>query len=73
MPLRQAIRASLKKGNRFYVACCLDLPIVTQGGTAEEAMANLEEAIAFHLKGEDLEELGLAPDAEIRVDMEDDA
>ena len=75
MPLRQAIHASLKKGNRFYVARCLDLPVVTQGETAEEAMANLEEAIAFHLQGEDLDVLGLAADHEIQVDMEagDDA
>ena len=72
MPLRQAIQASLKKGNRFYVARCLDLPVVTQGETADEAMENLEEAIAFHLRGEDLEALGLAAEHELQVDMEVD-
>lgn len=70
MPLRLAIQASLKKGNRYYVARCSDLPVITQGETPEEAMANLEEAIAFHLEGEDMEALGLVPDPEIRVDME---
>ena len=70
MPLRQAIRASLKKGNRYYVARCLDFAVFTQGETAEEAMASLEEAIAFHLEGEDLEALGLAAEHEIRVDIE---
>lgn len=69
MPLRLAISATLKKGNRYYVALCLDLPVVTQGETAEEAMTNLEEAIAFHLLGEDLEALGLAAEHELRVDM----
>ena len=75
MPLRQAIHATLKKGNRYYVALCLDLPVVTQGETADEAMSNLEEAIAFHLLGEDLEALGLAAQHELQVDMEagDDA
>jgi len=70
MPLRQAIRALLRKGNRHYVARCLDLPVIAQGATADEAMANLEAAIAFHLEGEDLDALGLAPNPEIRVDME---
>lgn len=72
MPLRQAIRASLRKGNRYYVARCLDLPVVTQGETADEAMVNLEEAISFHLQGEDLEALGLAPQHEVQFDMEAD-
>jgi len=70
MPLRQAIRATLKKGNRYYVALCLDLPVVTQGETMEEAMTNLEEAIAFHLVGEDLEALGFVAQHELQVDME---
>ncbi|MBF8299217.1 MAG: hypothetical protein HW397_266 [Dehalococcoidia bacterium] len=70
MPLRQALRASLRKGNRYYVARCLDLAVVTQGETADEAMANLEEAIAFHLEGEDLEALGLAAEHELQIDME---
>jgi predicted RNase H-like HicB family nuclease len=73
MPLRQALRASLRKGNRFYVARCLDLPVLAQGETPDEAIASLEEAVAFHLEDEDLESLGIASSYEIRVDMEVEA
>jgi predicted RNase H-like HicB family nuclease len=32
----------------------MDLPVVTQGNTLNELKANLEEALALHLEGEDL-------------------
>ncbi len=35
------------------------MPVVTQGRTLDEVTANLKEAIALHLEGEDLSDLDL--------------
>ncbi len=53
-----------------YVAECLDLAVVTQGKTLDETVQNLREAIQLHLQGEDLAELGLAPNAPVMVMLE---
>jgi predicted RNase H-like HicB family nuclease len=39
-----------------YVAECLELTVVTQGATLDEVVQNLQEAVALHLEGEDLQE-----------------
>lgn len=61
------------RGESGYVAECLDLPVVTQGATLDELAANIQEAAGLHLEGEDLAELGLAPDPAILATMELDA
>jgi hypothetical protein len=35
------------------VAECAEIPVVTQGATLDEVSANLQEAVALHLEGED--------------------
>lgn len=49
---------------------CLEIPVVTQGEALEEALKNLQEAVALHLAGEDLDALGFAQDPNILVTME---
>jgi hypothetical protein len=61
--LQHTIKAFIRKGERHYVAECLEIPVVTQGRT-------LDEAVALHLEGEDLAELGLAPNPTLIVTME---
>ena len=60
MTLQRTIKAFVRKGEKQYVAECVDIAVVTQGTTLDETLANLQEAIALHLEGEDLSELGLA-------------
>ena len=62
MTLQRTIKAFVRKGEEQYVAECVDIAVVTQGTTLDETLANLQEAIALHLEGEDLTELGLAAD-----------
>ena len=38
----------------WFVARCLDVDVVSQGGTVDEAVANLEEAVSLYFEGEDL-------------------
>lgn len=58
---RDVIHAVLHREDGVYTAECLEIAVVTQGRTVDEALANLQEAIALHLEGEDLESLGLTP------------
>ncbi len=70
MQLQRTIKAIVRKGERFYVAECVEIPVVSQGKTLDELMANLREAVALHLEGEDLTALGLVPNPTILVTME---
>ena len=70
MSLQHTIKAFVRKGDTHYIAECIDIAVVTQGKTLNEVMANLQEAVALHLEGENLAELGLAPNPTILVTME---
>jgi len=70
MGLQRTIKAFVRKGDTHYVAECMDIAVVTQGKTLDEVLANLQEAVALHLEGEDLAELGFAPNPTIVVTME---
>jgi predicted RNase H-like HicB family nuclease len=70
---RRTIHVRIFRGDKKYVAECMDLPVVTQGDTLDEVTANIREAIGLHLEGEDLAELGIAPDPTIVATMELDA
>ena len=71
--MRKVIQVRIFKGENLYVAECLDLPVVTQGATLDELAANLREAIALHLEGENLADLGLAGDPAVLATFELDS
>lgn len=64
------IHAVVTRSEGRYVASCHEIAVVTQGRTLDETMAGLSEAIALHLEGEDLSELGLAPIRAIHISYE---
>lgn len=69
--LQRTIKAVIRPGEQSgYVAECVEIPVVTQGGTLDEVTRNLREAVDLHLEGEDLAELGLAPSPGILVTFE---
>jgi predicted RNase H-like HicB family nuclease len=49
----------------------MEVAVVTQGDTLDEVTANLRQAVALHLEGEDLAALGLSdsPRLQILVDI----
>jgi len=69
--LRKNLHAVIQKDGEVYVVECLELPVVTQGSSLDEAVENLREALALHLEGEDLTALGLIshPDVQISFEM----
>ena len=70
MQLQHTIKAVVQRGERAYVAECVEIPVVTQGATLDEVIANLQEAVALHLEGERLADLGLAPNPAVVVTFE---
>ncbi len=54
----KVLNAAIQSDGKRSVARCLDLPVTSQGVTAEEAKVNLAEAIELYLEtwgGEELE------------------
>ena len=67
---RCTIQVGIFRGEKKYVAECLDLSVVTQGDTLDEVTENIREAIGLHLEGENLAELGLAENPAVVAVME---
>lgn len=70
MQLQHTIKAVIHRGDTHYVAECLEIPVVTQGTTLDEVIANLQEAVALHLEDEDLASLGLVSHPSLLVTLE---
>ncbi|KAA0006160.1 MAG: type II toxin-antitoxin system HicB family antitoxin [Thermoplasmata archaeon] len=68
--MKKIIQVKIYRGEKYYVAECVDLPVVTQGKTLDEVVKNIKEAIELHLDGENLEEWGVLPDYSILVNFE---
>ena len=43
MNLRNTVHAIISQGDRYFVAECMEIPVVTQGLTVDETLANLKE------------------------------
>jgi len=71
--VKRTIQVRIFRGESQYVAECLDLPVVTEASTLDELAANIREAIALHLEGEDLTELGLVKDPTVLATLEMEA
>jgi predicted RNase H-like HicB family nuclease len=68
--VRHIIQFKVYKGEKYYIGESVDLPIVTQGKTIDEVVSNIQEALALHLEGEDLQELDLASRPAVMVNFE---
>lgn len=74
MQLQRTIKAFVRSGEQSgYVAECMEIPVVTQGETLDQVMSNRQEAVQLHLEGEDLAELGLAPNPTVLVTHENNS
>ncbi len=67
---QRTIKAFVRRGERYYVAECLEIAVVTQGKTLDETIKNLHEAVALHLADEDPADFGLAPNPTLLVTLE---
>ena len=49
------LTAAITEEDEWFVARCLEVDVVSQGHTLEEAKANLADAVALALAGDDLD------------------
>ncbi len=68
--MKKIIQVKIFKGEKYYIAECLDLPVVTRGKILEEVMENVKEAISLHIEGEDLKGWDILPDFSILINFE---
>lgn len=64
---RKCLHAIIQRDEGAYVVECLELPIVSQGATLDEAASNFREAVDLHLEGEDLSRLGLSAKPDLQM------
>lgn len=68
--MKHIIQFKISKGERYYVAESIDLPIVTQGESIDAVLKNIQEAVALHIDGEDLFALDLVAKPTVLVNVE---
>lgn len=68
--MKNIIQFHIYKGEKYYIAEGVDLPVVTQGKTLDELAENIKEAVKLQLEGEDLAEFDLGPKPSILVNLE---
>ena len=71
--MKKIIQVHIYKGEKYYIAECLDLPVVTQGKTLDELISNLKEAIELQLEGENLANFDLVAEPSIMANIEVDS
>ncbi len=64
------VQVKIYKGERYYIAECVDLPVFTYGRTLDEVVERVKEAVAPRLKDDGLKEWLVPPDFAILVNME---
>ena len=68
--MKHIIQVYISKGDKYYVAEGIDLPVVTQGKTLDELAANVKEAIELHLEGENPADFDIAPNPSVLMNFE---
>ena len=68
--LSKTIQATIRFEEKYFIAECAGYPIVTQGMTQDETIANLREAIDLYLEGEDLHALGFESNPVLVCEMD---
>ena len=68
--MKKIIQVHIYKGDKFFVAECVDVPVVTQGRSLDELAENLKEAVALQLEGENPADFGLAESPSVLASFE---
>ncbi len=68
--MKNIIQFSISKGDTYYVAQGVNVPVVTQGKTLDELVTNVKEALSLELDGEKLNEFDLNPHPSVLMNLE---
>ncbi len=66
----EVIHAVIHRGQDAFTAQCLEIAAVTQGGTLDETLHNLNEVVALYFEGEDLAAMGFSERLRLQVIFE---
>jgi predicted RNase H-like HicB family nuclease len=64
------VHAIVVRDGKWFVAECLEIAVVTQGRTLDEAAEALREAVALHLEGEDPAVVGVIASPRLVIQYE---
>lgn len=68
--MKNIIQFHIYRGEKYYVAQGIDLPVITQGKTLDELAENIKEAVELQLEGENLDDFDLTPKPSILLNLE---
>ena len=68
--MKKIIQVHVYKGEKYFVAECIDLPVITQGKTLDELAENLKEAIALQLQDENPADFDLVENPSVLASFE---
>ncbi len=68
--MKKIIQFSILKGDKYYTAEGMGLPIFTQGLTLDELVVNIKEATDLYFKGEDFSEYGFIAHPSVLINFE---
>lgn len=68
--MKRIIQFRISRGDKYYTAEGVDLPVITQGKTLDELAVNIQEAVDLHLEGEDLADFDIAPNPSVLMNFE---
>ncbi|HUC88318.1 MAG TPA: type II toxin-antitoxin system HicB family antitoxin [Candidatus Binatia bacterium] len=71
--MKHVIQFHVYKGDKYYIAEGLDLPVVTQAKSLDELAKNIEEAVSLHLADEDPADYSLIAQPSVMLNMELDS
>lgn len=68
--MKSIIQFKIEKGEKYYVASGIDLPIVTQAKTLDELTKNIQEATDLHLENANYKKLNIVKSPSIFLSFE---
>ena len=68
--LKNIIQFHIFKGDKYYVAEGVNIPIVTQAKTLDELAKNIREAVELTFEGEDPETFGFSATPSLLANLE---
>lgn len=68
--MRKVIQFSIFKGEEYFVAEGVNIPVVTQGKTLDDLIINLKEALLLFLEEEDLSKYDIQTNPAIIANIE---
>lgn len=68
--MKRIIQFHIYKGDKYYIAQCVDLPVITQAKTLDALAKNIKEAVELHLEDENLSDFDLEKHPSILANVE---